>query len=247
MSLALTDGDGPLYRRVKEHILARIRSGEWATGARVPSENNLTRSLGVSRMTAHRALRELTAEGWLERVRGAGTFVARSKPQLQALPVQDLASEIAARGHRHSAQVHILRSERIGLSGQELLDLAPGTTVFHSLIVHLENGVPVLLENRYVNPLLAPSYLQQDFTAITPSQYLQSIADLTRGEHVIEAVKADLQAQTMLQIPADEPCLLVRRRTWSSGDAVTVARLVYPGSRYSLGGTLLPSRQATER
>lgn len=53
----------PLYRQVKRHILERIAGGALAEGAQVPSENELTRTLGVSRMTAHRALRELTSEG----------------------------------------------------------------------------------------------------------------------------------------------------------------------------------------
>ena len=247
MSLAVVNDDVPLYRQVKEHILARIRSGEWEPGGRIPSENNLTRDLGVSRMTAHRALRELTSEGWLERVQGAGTFVAQSKPQLQALAAQDLATEIRARGHRHSAEVHILRCERVGLAGQSLLDLPPGSEIFHSLIVHRENDVPVLLEDRYVNPALAPDYLQQDFTTTTASQYLPSIGELSRGEHVIEAVKPDVQAQAMLEIPADEPCLLVRRRTWSGPGMMTAARLIYPGSRYSLGGELRPQPQLLPR
>ena len=52
-----------------------IRSGAWAPGARVPSENELVESFGISRMTANRALRELTADGFLARVPGVGTFV----------------------------------------------------------------------------------------------------------------------------------------------------------------------------
>ena len=65
----------PLYAKVKDHILLHIRSGAWAPGARVPSENELVESFGISRMTANRALRELTADGFLARVPGVGTFV----------------------------------------------------------------------------------------------------------------------------------------------------------------------------
>src|SRR3546814_2628957 len=58
----------PLYQQVKDYIVTRILGGDWPEGNRVPSENELTRELSVSRMTVHRALRELTTEGWLERV-----------------------------------------------------------------------------------------------------------------------------------------------------------------------------------
>src|SRR3546814_5695983 len=85
------------------YIVTRILGGDWPEGNRVPSENELTRELSVSRMTVHRALRELTTEGWLERVQGAGTFVAPPKPQSEVLDIRNIAEEIAARGHRHSA------------------------------------------------------------------------------------------------------------------------------------------------
>ena len=69
----------PLYQQVKNHIIERIESGEWPPERRTPSENELVEALSVSRMTANRALRELTAEGYLVRVQGVGTFVAARK------------------------------------------------------------------------------------------------------------------------------------------------------------------------
>ena len=53
----------PLYLKVKRHILENIGSGKWGTSTRVPSENEIVKSFGVSRMTANRALRELRDEG----------------------------------------------------------------------------------------------------------------------------------------------------------------------------------------
>ena len=103
----------PLYRQVKRHILERIAARALIEGAQVPSENELTRELGISRMTAHRALRELTAEGVLRRVRGAGTFVAAAKPESALFEVRNIAEEIAARGGRHSAEVLQLNAERV--------------------------------------------------------------------------------------------------------------------------------------
>ena len=55
----------PLYLQVKRHILDNIGSGKWGAASRVPSENDLVRSFGISRMTANRALRELRDEGVL--------------------------------------------------------------------------------------------------------------------------------------------------------------------------------------
>jgi GntR family histidine utilization transcriptional repressor len=226
----------PLYRQVKDHILDRILRGALGEGDPVPSENELTRGLGVSRMTANRALRELTVEGVLRRVQGLGTFVAAAKPQSELLEIRNIAKEIAARGHRHSAVVHALRRERADEATARALSLPKNAAVFHSIIVHCENGTPVQVEDRHVNPAFAPRYLEQDYTKTTPYEYLTALGPLDAAEHVIEAVPPKPRIQRLLKIRGDEPCLLLTRRTWSNGVVVSRARLTHPGSRYRLAG-----------
>ncbi|WP_295812262.1 histidine utilization repressor [uncultured Nitratireductor sp.] len=226
----------PLYQQVKDYIVGRIVAGDWPEETKVPSENELTRELKVSRMTVHRALRELTAEGWLERVQGAGTFVAPPKPQSEILAVRNIAEEIAARGHAHSTEILYVRRERARALEAQLLGLERGDPLFHSLIVHRENGVPVQLEDRYVNPQAAPDYLEQDFTAITPHSYLMQAAPISEAEHVVTAVMPSAEERKLLGMKAGEPCLELRRQTWSGGLPVTSARLLHPGERYRLGG-----------
>jgi len=118
----------PLYRQVKRHILERIADGALAEGAQVPSENELTRALGVSRMTAHRALRELTSEGVLRRVQGAGSFVAAARPESALFEVRNIAEEIAARGAKHSAEVLVLEVARSGNDEAAAFAIKPGAT-----------------------------------------------------------------------------------------------------------------------
>ena len=96
----------PLYMQVKEHILDNIQSGTWAAGSRVPSENELVESFGISRMTANRALRELSADGYLARVPGVGTFVKEQTARTSLMELRNIAEEIAARGHKHSSRLH---------------------------------------------------------------------------------------------------------------------------------------------
>jgi len=229
-------GEPPLYQQVKDYIVGRILAGDWPEGARVPSENELTREQAVSRMTVHRALRELTAEGWLDRVQGAGTFVAAAKPQSDVLAIRNIAEEIAARSHEHRAEVIFVRREKARALEARLLGLERGAPVFHSLIVHRENGQPVQLEERYVNPAAAPDYLEQDFAATTPYEYLMGAVPATEAEHVVMAVMPTPEERKLLDMKAGEPCLLLRRQTWSAGVPVTWALLLHPADRYRLGG-----------
>jgi GntR family histidine utilization transcriptional repressor len=226
----------PLYARVKHRISDAIASGEWPAGHRVPSESELVREMAVSRMTVNRALRELTADGLLVRVQGVGTFVAEQKPHAALFDTSSIADDIAARGHRHAARVVRLERVTAPAATAQAFDLPEGATLFHSLVVHSDDRVPVLLEDRWVDPELAPGYLEQDYTVTTAHDYLMDIAPPARVEHIVEAVRAMPEEQRLLKIGAHEPCLLMRRRTWWGERVISAARLIYPGTRYRLEG-----------
>ncbi len=80
-------------------------------------------------------------------------------------------------------------------------------------MVHFENDIPVQIEDRCVNAAVVPAYLHQDYTVTTPHDYLSLIAPLTEGEHIVEAVQASAKECELLHIHAQDPCLLIRRRT----------------------------------
>jgi len=226
----------PRYSQIKRMISARIQSGDWRPGDRIASEAELVRDIGVSRMTINRALRELTLEGQLVRVQGVGTFVAESKAQSALFEVKNIADEIRARGSRHEAKVILLRREAASEQTARVFEMKGGDEVYHSMLLHLENDVPIQIEDRLVDPRMAKDYLQQDFTRITPFVYLTEVAPISEAEHVIEAVLPEAEERRLLKIPAKEPCIRLHRRTWSDGKLVSCVDLTYPGSRYRLSG-----------
>ena len=64
---------------IKEQIIVQLRDqivrGAWPPGTKIPSENELTRRLGVSRVSLREALQNLASLGLLESRQGGGTFV----------------------------------------------------------------------------------------------------------------------------------------------------------------------------
>ncbi len=228
------------YSRIKQHLLAGLASGRWPPGALMPSEAALVAEFGVSRMTVNRALRELQAEGLVQRTQGVGTFAAPLHKVSSTLTIHDLHDEIVARGHVHQAVVHVQRQEPAPTALAAQLGVATGGAVFHTLIVHLENGVPLQCEDRYVNPAEAPGYLGHDFTRTTPTHVLFETTALWRAQYSIEAARATAQEARLLGVAADMPCLIVVRRTFSRAAPITIARLVHPGLRYALHGEFQP-------
>ena len=229
-----SNGAAAPYTRIKQHLQQGLASGRWPPGALMPSEAELVAQFGHSRMTVLRALRELQAEGLVQRVQGAGTFATQPLRLSSTLTIRDLHDEIESRGHRHHLAVHLLRQERATPALASQLGLKAGTPVFHSLMLHFDNGLPLQCEDRYVNPACAPAYLQVDFSTTTPTQYLLEVAPLSEAHFNVQADAATAEEAALLGIDAGEPCLVVVRRTASRGQIASLARLVHPGSRYQI-------------
>lgn len=230
----------PRYSSIKNFVKRQVSAGRWLPGRMIPSENELTRRFKVSRMTVNRALRELASEGFLYRVQGLGTYVAELTPVSSLLKIRDIHEEIIERGHRHRATVKFAVEEPVTRDIAALLEVKVESTVFRTVLIHFENDVPIQLEDRYVNPALAPDLLKIDFTRETPSHYLFRVAPLTEAEQVVESRLPDAFARRLLRIGPHEPCLIVRRRTWGRGGVAAYAVLTHPGSRYRLMGRFKP-------
>jgi GntR family histidine utilization transcriptional repressor len=226
----------PAYEQVKAFVRGRISSGQWKPGDPVPSEAALMQQFGVSRMTVNRGLRELAGEGLVTRVQGSGTRVAQLHRISSRLTIRDIHEEVAERGHVHSTRVLLVAKEKAGAAIARSLGLRTGGAVFHSQMVHLENGVAIQYEDRYVNPAAAPDYLESDFTQVSPTLHLLQHAPLTEASYSIEACLPTAQEAKLLGIKRGEPCLAMMRRTVSGANVASVARLLYPGSRYSFAG-----------
>lgn len=228
------------FARIKQHLKEGLASGHWPPGALMPSEAELVALFGVSRMTVNRALRELQNEGLVQRSQGVGTFAAPLHQVSSTLTIRDLQEEIRARDHRHHAVVQLQCREPATAALAAQLGVATDAEVFHTMIVHHENGLPLQCEDRFVNPACAPGYLAADFTQTTPTRYLFEHTALWRAQYSIESARATAQEAQLLDIPEDEPCLVVVRRTFTRDAAITIARLVHPGSRYRLSGEFAP-------
>jgi GntR family histidine utilization transcriptional repressor len=224
----------PRFQVIKDFIYQGIKAHSYPANSQVPSEIELAKRFKVSRMTANRAIRELVNEGILVRHQGLGTFVADIQAESPLLEIRNIAEEVRARHHIYSNELCLLQTEQATAEVAARLGVTVGSDIFHSQILHMENGVPIQVEDRYVNAAIVHGYLEQDFSQITPNQYLSELFPLSDIEHIIEAVLPDRHLSALLKVDSNEPCLQVNRRTWSGERLISYARLIHPGSRYRL-------------
>lgn len=229
-----------LGSRIRDHIITNIETGRWKPGVQIPAESELMQSFSASRMTVHRAIKELAAEGMVYRERGRGTFVARRIPRSDLLVVADISDEIRGRGGDYYSDLKYLAAEPQSPLTAHVFGEGAANSLARSKVVHCENGVPIQLEDRYVDLRMAPDYLGLDFASTTAHRYLMLAAPLMKAEHELTAILPTSEQQYFLNIPDNEPCLLLRRKTWTGDRLVSYAELYYPASRYTFGGTFTP-------
>ncbi|MEO8654786.1 MAG: histidine utilization repressor [Ramlibacter sp.] len=227
----------PAYEQVKAFVKRQISSGTWRPGDAVSSESALQQQFGISRMTVNRAMKELAVEGVVTRVQGSGTVVAQLHRISTTLALRDIHEEISERGHHHATRVLAVEPAKADAALAQAFKVRAGSRLFHSVLLHLEDGIAIQLEDRYVNPAAAPGYLGVNFNATTPTSYLLEHAPLTEASYSIEAGLASMAEARHLGIKRGDPCLVMTRSTVSGPHVASFARLVHPGMRYSFNGT----------
>lgn len=228
----------PAFQQIKTYVLEKIAQGVWREGDIIPTEVALCAQFGVSRMTVHRALRELTSDDVLIRFPGSGTYVAQAKIPSTLIEIRSIAHDIRERGHEHSCRVLELETLAVSHAQSVRFGLAPGAPLFRSLIVHYEDATPIQLEDRVVDAVRLPDYLDQDWSTTTPNEYLMRAAPMPTGRYTIEVKLPPVDVAVPLDIPTAQPCLVMDRVTFSANAFASQAVMWYPGNRYKLVGNI---------
>lgn len=124
----------PLYRKILEDLRARIQDGTYTAGQQVPTESELSRVYGVSRITSKRALEELSREGKVIRIKGKGTFVQRQKEEIvpPSKPVQ----------HEHKNAVALIFPYNVAIGTfSPAVDGASDLLKRHGISTHVYTGL----------------------------------------------------------------------------------------------------------
>jgi GntR family transcriptional regulator len=200
----------PKYHIVKEVMLGRIIDKTWASGTMIPSEPELCREFGVSRMTIRRAISDLVHEGRLRTVQGKGTFVAT--PKLEERFVQrafGIYEDMERRGLQLSTQV--LRQETIPASVEVAtrLQIRPGERVHILVRLRSIEQEKVLISTTYIPAYLCPGLVYDDLSTGSLYRLLKTRYGLTiaRGERSLEAVAAGQWEARLLEIALGSPLL----------------------------------------
>ena len=229
-----------LHQRILSDIEARIVSGEWRPGHRIPFEHELTTQYGCSRMTVNKVMTQLAKAGLIERRRRAGSFVTRPHSQSAVLAIQTPKAEVQALGLPYRHEIVRRSRRRSTPADRQSLGLAAPGPVLALVCRHFAGPRPFCYEERIINLAAVPEANAVDFAVVAPGTWLIERVPWSAAENRIKAIGADAAEAEALQVAVGTPCLVVERQTWRLETPVTKVRLIYPGSDYELLARFAP-------
>jgi GntR family transcriptional regulator len=235
----------PLYYQIRQHILQQIREGRFKPGKTLPSEEALSKRLGVSRMTARQALKSLCNLGVAYSQRGKGTFVSGIKLEKNFRQVQSFSEEMEARGSRPHSKLISIQVVLAGEEAAEALQLPPEEKLIRLRRVRMADSLPMGVESTCLPLQLCPD-LPEKFDPRT-SLY-RALAEvygihIVQADEVVEAGLASAEEARLLRIPKGSPVFVFTRTSYiESGRPVEHVKSTFRGDRYKITNRLRQSR-----
>lgn len=224
----------PHYRQIE--LALRERLATMPPGSRLPSDDELCREFGVSRMTARNAMQRLAEDGLVERIPGRGTFAAAAPSHRHADRLMAFSHEMARLGRVPSSRL-LERDIRPSTAAQaSLLGLRPTEPVVMVRRLRLADGEPIALETAVLVRRTADVVLAADLERGSLHEALAGAGlHLRRGNATITAEAATAEDVRLLGVGRGAP-LLVERRVITDGQGrpVEATESRYPGDRYAL-------------
>lgn len=222
----------PAYFQLKNIILKKIQSGEYAEGSLIPSERDLGETFSISRMTVRQALNQLVMEGVLNREKGRGTFVSRSK--LEQKNIMSFSDAVRLKGLVPSTHVLHFSCDAAGEDLQASLGLKGGERVYVLRRLRLADDTPVGIEEDFIPEKYCPNLDQYDLTAslykLIKERYSYEISYV---DNVVEASKPTREERELLQIVSNVPVLRVTDDNYTdTGIKLFHERSVYRSDEY---------------
>lgn len=214
------------WQSLRAEALRRIRDSEWLPGEQIPHEAELAQEFGCARATVNRALRDLAEAGYLERKRKGGTRVALTPVRKATFEISIIRQDVEARGQVYGYR---LLSDRVDAHVpakiREALGLTSTVPLRHIRALHLANGKPYCLEQRWLNPAMIDP--KQRFDAISANEWLVRNLPLARGAFCLYAINADAEMAALLDCATGAALFSIDRATFSDTQPITAVTLTY--------------------
>ena len=239
----------PIYQQLNEALRGLVSSGEFKTGVRFLSEREVSLRFEVSRVTANKALSNLVSEGILEFRKGVGTFVRGGVLDYDLRSLVSFTGKAAAAGKRPTTRVlsfDTITATSVAPRVAAALRVEGSDWLYSVERLRLADGVPVILEQRYVVESLCPGLHQRDFGSSLYGLWTDRFKlEIAGADQTIRAAAIRGPDARQLDVPRGTAGLVVRSVGWlRDGKPLWWERTIYRGDRYAFQNRLGPVQTA---
>ena len=207
----------PFYYQLQQKLEARISSGEWEAGQKLPSESKLCEHFGVSRTVVRQALNGLASNSLIETIKGKGSFVSSPKHVWRLMQsLKGFNEDTIARGQ--TIQTQVLELAVIPATGEvaENLKLAEGSPVTMLKRLRFVDQEPIVVVTTYIPEKICPGLVDESFSNASLYELLATKFNLAiaEGARSIESVNATPELAASLQIKDGAALSLLKSIGW---------------------------------
>lgn len=227
----------PLHLQFEEILREQLENEEWPVRSCIPSENELSRKYGISRMTVRAVLTRLVDAGLLYRVPGKGTFVAEPKIVSRPLSQMGMTEQLEQTGYEMTTRVINLGVVSCPPKAARRLDVAPGSDVTVVRRLRLLRGEPFSLHTSYVPLSVCADLEMQDLENSQLCDVIETVyhREILRRVETLESTTASLGAARLLEVRPSFPLLLLNTTAYTDGDLpVEASSVVFRGDKFKL-------------
>jgi GntR family transcriptional regulator len=225
----------PAHALIERWFAEAIFSGKLRPGDRLPREQDLAGTFGVSRMTLRQALSGLQGRGILDRIpgRSGGTFVCEPRIDCDLTGLVGFTEQL--RRAQLTARARVVRTNTLAAPHDvaEALDIPANTQVHEVVRVRSALQVPLAIERSYFPAATFPDLLSHRLTGslyrLMSTQYDQQPRT---GSEFLSPIIADAHECQLLEVPAGTALMLIDRTAFTAtGLAVEFARDLFRPDR----------------
>ena len=214
-----------LHHQIREDLFLHLRSGRWAPGAELPTEEVLCKHYGVSRGTVRRAIADLVTDGYVERHRGRGTYVSHPKLESGVVGAYSRFSVVGP-SLDPGGRVLFCRRTRAVRDDAAMMKIEAGTPLWNLERVRFTRGLAVSVQTSFLPVAICPDLSRRPLA----TQHLIDVLRDVYGVHLSSAVEyivptvADGYAARLLGVRVRTPLFQIERTTYMVDGAVAEYR-----------------------
>lgn len=216
------------WQAVRNEVLARIRSQEWAPGTLIPTEKQLATDWGCARATVNRALRELADSGIVERRRKVGTRVSAAPSAQASRDISAIRNDIRGLGAEFGYR--LIQSERMAAPADvaQQLQVGRGEPVQYVSALFLADHLPYCAHVVWMQPGALADLDSADFAETSAEEWLEHAVRPTAGRIAILAHGVENGVAEALGVRAGTPVLTIERTHWATARPVALSYQCFP-------------------